>query len=275
MGDVHLPSHCRPCRMLLRYWKWGTFSSGGSLPMATLSSDDSAARLLLDLTVLSVKDPIICIPIPSHSIHLNKYTFQHLVIVSDTSFISVDHPSVCYVLFFVLIIRSLLSFFSVRVMRPSHPLYRLWELVCTCFVMTSSFLVVYMSTFDSTTTWLHALLYTCDAVAVINVIATFWLAYEDEHGSLITDTSLIRRRYLCSYFFIDIFSAGPFELASGLYLPAEPYLRLNRLFRAYQLSSFFGNSALLRLTVSHLISHNVLVTIDATILMNCNMCKYA
>ena len=173
--------------------------------------------------------------------------------------------------FFVLIIRSLLSFFRARVMRPSHPLYRLWELVCTCFVMTSSFLVVYMSTFDSATTWLHVLLYTCDTVNVINVIASFWLAYENENGSLITDTSLIRRRYLRSYFFIDIISAVPFELASGLYLPAEPYLRLNRLFRAYQISSFFGNSALLRQQFPILLTKHVHVTIYATVLMNCNM----
>ena len=37
-----------PC--LPRYRKWSTFSSGGSLPMTTLSRDASVARLLLDLT---------------------------------------------------------------------------------------------------------------------------------------------------------------------------------------------------------------------------------
>ena len=49
-----LPS---PCSLLPRYRKWGTFSSGGSLPMTTLSRDASAARLFLDLTALSVKEP--------------------------------------------------------------------------------------------------------------------------------------------------------------------------------------------------------------------------
>ena len=37
-----------PCSLLPRYWKWDTFSSGGSLPMTTLSRDASA---------LSVKEP--------------------------------------------------------------------------------------------------------------------------------------------------------------------------------------------------------------------------
>ena len=42
-----------PCSLLPRYSKLGTFSSGGSLPMTTLSRHASAARLLLDLTALS------------------------------------------------------------------------------------------------------------------------------------------------------------------------------------------------------------------------------
>ena len=54
--------------LLPRYWKWGTFSSGGSLPMTTLSRDASGARLLLDLTALSVKEPTRdrCVLPPSH-----------------------------------------------------------------------------------------------------------------------------------------------------------------------------------------------------------------
>ena len=46
-----------PCSLLPRYSKLGTFSSVGSLPMTTLSRHASAARLLLDLTALSVKEP--------------------------------------------------------------------------------------------------------------------------------------------------------------------------------------------------------------------------
>ena len=57
-----------PCSLLPRYSKLGTFSSGGSLPMTTLSRHASAARLLLDLTALSVKEPTRdrCVRPPSH-----------------------------------------------------------------------------------------------------------------------------------------------------------------------------------------------------------------
>ena len=46
------------CGRLPKYSKLGTFSSGGSLPMTTLSRYASAAHLLLDLTALSVKEPM-------------------------------------------------------------------------------------------------------------------------------------------------------------------------------------------------------------------------
>ena len=56
------------CSLLPRYLKCGTFSKGGSLPMITLSRDASAARLLLDLTALSVHEPTRdrCVRPPSH-----------------------------------------------------------------------------------------------------------------------------------------------------------------------------------------------------------------
>jgi len=102
-------------------------------------------------------------------------------------------------------------------------------------------LVLYMFAFDSMTLGLHLVLYTCDLVNVINMAATFRLAYEDEDGILVTDLSLIRRRYLKSTFFVDVLSAVPFELFVIGYPASTPLLRLNRLFHAYQLGAFFGN----------------------------------
>ena len=67
--DKH--THTRYSR-IPRYWKWGTFSSGGSLPMTTLSRHASAARLLLDLTALSVNEPT------SQGCYVKEKTFVHI-----------------------------------------------------------------------------------------------------------------------------------------------------------------------------------------------------
>ena len=70
-----------PCSLLPRYSKLGTFSSGGSLPMTTLSRHASAARLLLDLTALSVKEPTRdrCVRPPSHHRAMCIFRPRHLV----------------------------------------------------------------------------------------------------------------------------------------------------------------------------------------------------
>ena len=130
-------------------------------------------------------------------------------------------------------------------LRPRHPLYRLWELLFTGLVMTSSLLVLYMVTFDSVSLWLHVVLYVCDAANLMNVAATCWLAYEDDKGMLVTDTTLIRRRYRRSYLLVDVFSAIPFEVFSIWYPAASPFMRVNRICHAYQILFFFGNTILM------------------------------
>ena len=75
-----------------------------------------------------------------------------------------------------------------------------------------------------------------DLVFVADMVVNFYLAYSDERGMLVQSVPLIARRYLRSWFAIDLFSILPFDvLALTLNSPKLQKLKAIRLIRLLRL----------------------------------------
>lgn len=78
-----------------------------------------------------------------------------------------------------------------------------------------------------------------DGLYILHMCGKFYTHYYDKHGLLITDPSLIQRRYLRGEFALDLMSVFPLESLSfafrdkGHRLTAYNYFKVNRFLRIY------------------------------------------
>ena len=128
---------------------------------------------------------------------------------------------------------------------PSWSLFRYWETVSSVCIIFTCLIVPYQASFDSQSSSLWALAYIFDALYLMDVLLRFLVGYFS-NGTLITDRSLIRRRYLRGMFIPDLLTLIPLDLlALGVGTKVRWYqtltlLRLNRILRVIRLLSFFG-----------------------------------
>lgn len=131
------------------------------------------------------------------------------------------------------------------VINPRSSLFRYWETVSSIFIFSTSLIVPYQASFDSQSSTLWALAYIFDALYLVDVSLRFLVGYFSK-GTLITDRSLIRRRYLRGMFIPDLLTLLPLDLLAfgvGTHLrwhQTLTLLRLNRILRVLRLLSFFG-----------------------------------
>ena len=150
------------------------------------------------------------------------------------------------------------------VINPRSRLFRYWETVsCICIFLTC-LIVPFQASFDSLNSALWVLAYIFDALYLVDVSLRFLVGYFSK-GTLITDRSLIRRRYLLGMFIPDLLTLIPLDLLAfvvGIHLrwhQTLTLLRLNRILRVLRLILFFGRLHIFWLIVArfHFISGRI------------------
>lgn len=118
-----------------------------------------------------------------------------------------------------------------------------WDVLVTCSIIVSTFLVTYQAIFNAAVVWHWAVVYAGDVIFITSVGLNFLRSYTNHRGEVITDKKLIMFRYLCTSFFYDLLSIIPFEMVAIIgefndlnYMVA--ILRLNRSLRLYQVWTF-------------------------------------
>ena len=89
------------------------------------------------------------------------------------------------------------------VINPLSSLFRYWEIVCSFCIFLTCLIVPYQASFDSQLLTFWTLAYIFDALYLVDVSLRFFVGYFSK-GTLITDRSLIRRRYLRGMFIPDL-----------------------------------------------------------------------
>ena len=131
------------------------------------------------------------------------------------------------------------------VINPRSSLFRYWEIVSSICIFLTCLIVPFQASFNSQSPPLWALAYIFDALYLVDVSVRFFVGYFSK-GTLITDRSLIRRRYVCGMFIPDLLTLIPLDLLAfgvGPHLrwhQTLTLLRLNRILRVLRLLSFFG-----------------------------------
>lgn len=131
------------------------------------------------------------------------------------------------------------------VINPRSDLYRYWETVSSFCIFLTCLVVPFQASFNSEWSTLWAFTYIFDVLFLADVVLRFCVGYFSK-GTLITDGSLIRRRYLRGTFLLDLLTIFPLDFlvfGVGTHLrwhQSLSLLRLNRILRVYRLLSFFG-----------------------------------
>ncbi|KAL0384583.1 UNVERIFIED_CONTAM: Potassium channel AKT2/3 [Sesamum radiatum] len=135
-----------------------------------------------------------------------------------------------------------------RIISPMDSTYRCWETVMVVLVAYSAWVCPYEIAFlDSNPT---TPLYTADIIVdlffAVDIVLTFFLAYIDSTTQLLVhDSSKIAKRYLSTWFLMDVASTIPFELIafliSGKHQAGVSYsvLGMLRFWRLRRVKTFF------------------------------------
>lgn len=130
---------------------------------------------------------------------------------------------------------------------PRTTSYRLWEAVSAICIFLTCLLVPYQASFESRDATLWVFVYIFDVLFLADVLLKFRVGYFNK-GTLVTDKSLVSRRYLRTKFVPDLLTLIPLDLlVFGVQTHLEWHqlltlVRLNRILRVYRLASFFGRS---------------------------------
>ena len=131
------------------------------------------------------------------------------------------------------------------VINPRSSPFRYWENGSSICIFLVCLIVPFQASFNSQSSALWVLTYIFDVLYLVDVSLRFFVGYFSK-GTLITDRSLIRRRYLRGMFIPDILTLIPLDLLAfgvGTHLrwhQTLSLLRLNRILRVFRLLSLFG-----------------------------------
>ncbi|KAK7130607.1 hypothetical protein R3I94_015923 [Phoxinus phoxinus] len=117
---------------------------------------------------------------------------------------------------------------------PKQRNVRVWNAFISLTCLAAVTVALYELFFNSTVTALIFTRYCLDLIFVLNIISRFYIGYET-HGVVITDPKRARKKYLRTWFLLDLLSVLPLETfkiaASGLrFMNANRCLRVFRLF---------------------------------------------
>lgn len=166
---------------------------------------------------------------------------------------------------------------SMLIMTPDSPLRKYWALLMIFMLLYTAIVTPYRICFldDVVGTWLIVDICT-DCIFVIDIVLTFFSAYEEEDGTLIVDWKVIGKKYVKSWLVLDMLGCLPIsyisfpgtdsESSSGdnynrlIRLLRVPRMyRLLRVFRLMKLTRTFKANSLVRKLINTLKMNNGIV----------------
>jgi len=125
---------------------------------------------------------------------------------------------------------------------PDDPSKQLWEFVIGLNVLYTVLILPYVVSFlDDVGVALTVIGFLTDGIWFIDIILTFFMAYEDHDDRLVTSRKKIIWRYLKGWFIFDLVSILPFDYMFGIQKSFNSLIRiakLHKLFRFAKLTKF-------------------------------------
>lgn len=124
---------------------------------------------------------------------------------------------------------------------PSSPIAKLWQTVLFCLMMYTAVVTPYRICIVQETTTEWTIAETCvDCCFMLDIILTFFTAYQDSELKLVVSRRKIAWRYVRSWFIIDSIASVPFQLfeagiGSRQYSKLVRLMRLPRLYKLLRL----------------------------------------
>ena len=120
---------------------------------------------------------------------------------------------------------------------PDNPYKKMWDLLIAILILYSAIITPYEIAFSDTnkSSWFEILI---DILLAIDIVLTFFSAYTDEEENLVKNHKKIIKKYLKSWFIIDIISVLPLNnvFKSGKYSGLTKISKLPKLYRLIKLT---------------------------------------
>ena len=118
-----------------------------------------------------------------------------------------------------------------------------WEVLVIISIIPTAFLVIFQVVYNASLVWPRALIYGGDAIYIVSIGIRFLQSYTTRRGEVIKDWKKTTRKYLRTYFTLDLISVIPFELLMihGVLHDRDfsmAIFRLNRYIRIYRVWLF-------------------------------------
>lgn len=135
------------------------------------------------------------------------------------------------------------------VLHPKNRLRQVWSIVVIIMLTYTAIFTPYRLTFEDEIPYGWKILdYFVDCLFFLDILMNFLSAYYDEEGRLVKDLGTLAKKYIKSWFFIDLVAVMPFDLIQSWFIeehiisPTQAnlntffrLLRLPRLYRLVQL----------------------------------------
>jgi len=135
----------------------------------------------------------------------------------------------------------------IKVLKPNSWLRSLWDFLILIFVLYNTVVIpltlAYARLLDKNVlSAMEGIDIAVDVFFTLDIILSFFTAYTNSRGELITDNRMIAKKYLRTFFAIDVLAVLPFDLFESLFRTADaqdvnlatrwiPLLKLPRLLR--------------------------------------------
>ena len=120
---------------------------------------------------------------------------------------------------------------------PDNPYKKIWDLLIAILILYSAIITPYEIAFSDSnkSSWFEILI---DIFLAIDIVLTFFSAYTDEEENLVKNHKKIIKKYLKSWFIIDIISVLPLNnlFKSGKYSGLTKISKLPKLYRLIKLT---------------------------------------
>ena len=120
---------------------------------------------------------------------------------------------------------------------PDNPYKKIWDLLIAVLILYSAIITPYEIAFSDSnkSNWFEILI---DIFLAIDIVLTFFSAYTDEEENLVKNHKKIIKKYLQSWFIIDIISVLPLNnvFKSGKYSGLTKISKLPKLYRLIKLT---------------------------------------
>lgn len=133
---------------------------------------------------------------------------------------------------------------KISVIDPEGRLYGYWQVTLLIAISVGCILTVYQGLVYSGYLSFWVIVYAVDALNLLDTVSTVNVGFYDMTGTLVKDRVLIWRRYLRSFFILDVASLVPIELFSLLFTARVMSLarfRMNRLIGLVKAYNIIGN----------------------------------